>query len=188
MSEEEKKERRAARLVLINRLNAGYRNILLGHAWSQGDSVASETAQLPKHLLFLLHAYIQAHGIADSGETGETDKELFDQVSELLVDLSNFLMVEAKLNKQPNLYEIEYEIIPTLEALEKKYSKKNGVEIYENPPLLRSEICKEILKITPTLITHISTVVSLDSGRGNIFTPESVSRFRRPDLDGASKR
>ena len=186
---EDDEERRAFRQVLISRLDAGYRNILLGHGWSEGDSVASETAQLPKHLLFLLHAYVQAHGIADSGKTGETDQATYNKVSELLVDLSNFLMVEAKLDKQPNVYEIEYEIIPTLEALEKKYSKKNGVEIYENPPLLKSVICEEILKIAPKLITQISTVVALDSGRSNIFTPQqqNATRFHRPDLD-ASKR
>jgi len=185
----------AIREIAIRRLDqASMRQLIIAYLQSQGDSIANEPADVLKAFMYLFIDYVITHGTTDQGLTGETDKETYERVKELIKDISGFLDCQEEMRKslsQQKLAYVKFFIIPRLVNLEKTWSKKKGIafeEIHGNPDRLREILLDEALELAPKLYTQISTVASLGvRGQPSWLPPEALPRFRRADIDGARR-
>ena len=189
-SEEAKRdeELQAAYESITSRLDAGVRQFLMGFLLSTGDSLASSPNKTSIHCLFILHAYVISHGTTDSGQAGLTDKDTFEAAKELINDLSLYLRAMDEISKAKTPEEWRHFVQQPLRRLEKKYSQKSKVTIYNDPTLLEQKIIDAVFEIYPTVISHITNLIALNSRGGfQMFNTGNILRFHGPwDKPGSS--
>lgn len=187
-----KQLRIATREFMIQKLDAGSRQLLIGHLWTIGDALASNPINDAVRIIMLCEAYMNSFGVTDLGKTGFMDPELYDKVQELHNDLTEYLHVMVEIYpKCKSDAEFDALVVPPLSDLEDKYSKK-GKRIYGDPAKVLRAI-KDIFykqNMYPKIISQITTVTATSANVYNVggFNPQNVPRFRNPAIDGQKGR